>query len=187
MDVGTGSVLFASSLVARHDRDKSTPLLGRLKQAVLSSLPMLVVGGVRLALHKSLDYQEHISEYGVHWNFFLSLAVVVVLSSLLEASSKVRLGICGILMLSYETCLHLGLEDYIFRGERNNFFSANREGILGCVGFFCIYQIGLGLKPYILDSKEYFLNLCKASAVFTFVSRSLLYVLPASRRLVFYS
>ncbi len=41
-----------------------------------SSALLLVLGFVRAALNWSVNYQQHTSEYGVHWNFFLTLACV---------------------------------------------------------------------------------------------------------------
>jgi phosphatidylinositol glycan class W len=49
-------------------------------KAMQRSLPILSLGAIRLVATKGVDYQEHVSEYGVHWNFFLSLAVVAQLS-----------------------------------------------------------------------------------------------------------
>ncbi len=49
--------------------------------AVQSSLPLWILGVGRVISVKGTDYHEHVAEYGVHWNFFFTLAVVKVLTS----------------------------------------------------------------------------------------------------------
>jgi len=53
---------------------KSKYLLKSIKQAA----PLLILGLLRVLTVKTADYHEHVSEYGVHWNFFFTLAVVQV-------------------------------------------------------------------------------------------------------------
>ena len=47
-------------------------------KALQSCIPLIIVGAARTVSVKATDYQEHVSEYGVHWNFFFTLAVVKV-------------------------------------------------------------------------------------------------------------
>lgn len=52
--------------------------LASLKKVLRTSLPLTILGVARLISTKSSNYQEHVTEYGVHWNFFLTLAAVRV-------------------------------------------------------------------------------------------------------------
>lgn len=87
MDIGVGAFLMAHGLTAPEARTSRAPdskrrglgYLLRLVAATLRGvLPLLVLGFLRLLSVKSTGYQEHVTEYGVHWNFFFTIAVVRV-------------------------------------------------------------------------------------------------------------
>lgn len=86
MDVGVGCFLLAHGLTApeaRHPEDfRSVPSLRSYLKTVRVTfravLPLFVLGLLRLMSVKSTNYQEHVTEYGVHWNFFFTIAVVRV-------------------------------------------------------------------------------------------------------------
>lgn len=182
MDVGTGSVLFSSALVSRQAR-AFQPLLGRLKAAVQSCLPLLIIGMTRFFLHRAVSYQEHVSEYGVHWNFFMSLCGVIFLSAIFQVSSSASAAIALGIMAIYQTLLSLGLQDFILEAPRTDFFSANREGICGCLGFFAIYQIGLAVKPLVTHKKLYMSHLWKVTQAALVVAGAVYLLVEPSRRL----
>ena len=84
MDVGVGTFMLAHGITAPEARCQSSRRLSLrsylrlLLVTVKNILPLFVVGLLRLILVKGTDYQEHVTEYGVHWNFFFTIAVVRV-------------------------------------------------------------------------------------------------------------
>jgi phosphatidylinositol glycan class W len=82
MDVGVGAFVVSNAIVSpeatRDVSKKSASLLSLVVKSLRSSSPLLVLGLLRCLAVKSTDYQEHVSEYGVHWNFFITLFIVRV-------------------------------------------------------------------------------------------------------------
>ncbi|GKD25907.1 putative membrane protein, partial [Tanacetum coccineum] len=79
----------------------------------------------------------HVGEYGVHWNFFFTLAGVAVLTSIINVSPK-YCGLVGSLVLidclhlqilGYQVCLMSGLNSYLLSA-----ISQNKEGIYSISG-----------------------------------------------------
>ena len=180
MDIGTGSVLFSSALVARHNRGAQS-LSQRIPSAISSCLPLWIIGISKFFIHSAVDYQEHVSEYGVHWNFFMSLGVVVLLSAVLSLGPFTSIVFSATSMAAYQIALNSGLEEYILNAPRTDFISMNREGIFGCIGFLCIYQIGVAMKEYVLVPGKEGVNMAVATLAFSVAS---FVVGGESRRLV---
>ena len=44
----------------------------------MSTAPLWLLGFCRLLSVKSTGYHEHVTEYGIHWNFFFTLVIVRV-------------------------------------------------------------------------------------------------------------
>lgn len=83
MDVGVGSFIIANAVVCQDARGTTVdtlPFVKAVKKELRAVFVLLALGLVRFAAVKTTDYQEHVSEYGVHWNFFLTLACVRVSS-----------------------------------------------------------------------------------------------------------
>lgn len=84
MDTGVGwyVVVHAMSLNNATTRDETSAKKKGEEEAtrtrgflrwVRQTLPLLILGLVRLITVKSVEYPEHVSEYGVHFNFFFTL------------------------------------------------------------------------------------------------------------------
>lgn len=142
MDVGAGSFVVAAGLVSPRARGTGKILSGK---AVQRMLPLLALGVVRLLTTKGLDYQEHVSEYGIHWNFFFTLAALSPLAAVTPCAWQIPMGIMAV----YQVMLNRGVQQYIEEAPRKcndtessscTFFAANREGILGVVGYLVLFQ-----------------------------------------------
>ncbi|NXT50316.1 PIGW protein, partial [Pluvianellus socialis] len=160
MDLGVGAFIFGNALVCPEVRQKSYgthPKFSNLARQFCSVWPLVFLGVGRLLSVKSIEYHEHTSEYGVHWNFFFTLAFVRLAASLLLAIiPKDKSWIVAIsLAVLYQLILNTtSLKMFILhgsngRGTRVGFLNANREGLLSLWGYLAIYmasvQVGLCL------------------------------------------
>jgi len=70
---------------------KSIGKTSRIAKSLMSTAPLWILGFCRLFSVKSTGYHEHVTEYGVHWNFFFTLAIVRV--SHISAWNIINIGI----------------------------------------------------------------------------------------------
>ncbi|GMN30556.1 hypothetical protein TIFTF001_002846 [Ficus carica] len=132
MDIGVGSFVLANSLVSRQARNISSM---KLKTAVQSTSPLIILGFSRLLSTKGVDYQVHVGEYGVHWNFFFTLAAMSILTSIIDVPPQ-YCGILGsVILVVYQSCLMRGLNTYLLSEERGtDLISQNKEGLFSIFG-----------------------------------------------------
>lgn len=160
MDIGVGAFVFGNAIVCPEVRLKpGAASRGSfyLTKQFSSIWPLLFLGFGRLMSVKAVDYHEHTSEYGVHWNFFFTLASVRIVASLLLTAFPVHKAwiIAVMLAVGYECLLAVSpLKTFILhgsngRGSRAGFLNANREGLFSVAGYLAIYmasaQVGLFL------------------------------------------
>lgn len=108
-----------------------------------------VIGLARTVLLSVMNYPQHITEYGVHWNFFYTLAMVKIVSySLPRRFPLLWACIFGILQ---QTMLTSGYEEWILSGEnkRDTVFAANAEGICSLMGYITIFYISDAVAKFI--------------------------------------
>lgn len=161
MDLGVGSFVFSAGVVSARavvkartstrKAETSTPqFLTGLVQAVRHSIPLLILGFIRLWTVKGLDYAEHVTEYGVHWNFFFTLALLPPFVELVDPMARGLLrnyDILAILLaLTYEIVLNnTDLLRYILISPRGpDLLSKNREGVFSFIGYLAIFLAGRG-------------------------------------------
>ncbi|MCJ1309627.1 Glucosaminyl phosphatidylinositol (GlcN-PI) nositol acylation protein [Agyrium rufum] len=164
MDIGVGSFVFSAGTVGvrsslrEQATARKTGMPSRLGQALRHSGPLLVLGFIRLYSVKGLEYAEHVTEYGVHWNFFFTLALLppfVVVSQLLFSLVPSYSVLAILLSVAYEAALELtNLKAYILAAPRKDLLSQNREGIFSFCGYLAIYLAGQGCGQYVLPRQQ---------------------------------
>ena len=142
MDLGAGSFVVAAGLVSPRARGSGAILTGK---AVIRMIPLVILGMIRLLTTKGLEYQEHVSEYGVHWNFFFTLAMLSPLAAVVPCRWEMPVVILAVYQYVLTT---KGVQQYVEEGLRIcadteswwcNLFAANREGILGVFGYLALF------------------------------------------------
>ncbi|XP_063617319.1 phosphatidylinositol-glycan biosynthesis class W protein-like [Cydia splendana] len=145
MDTGVGLFVLISGIV--HKDLKKDNLKSIVYGNVMLISVLLLLGVVRFWSVKQLDYQEHVTEYGVHWNFFFTLAVCKFLSTFLLFCSNRALLFSVLTIFVHEVLLWYSLQDWVFSDEpRSSLLSANREGISSCLGYVSMYLFTAHLK-----------------------------------------
>lgn len=157
MDTGVGLFILANALVAPEARDFSgrrqagfrETLTKNMRNCFRSCVSLLVLGLGRSIAVEYSGYQKHVTEYGVHWNFFLTLAVVKLFTSMITSTvnSKYSL-LSGIWILGMHEYIMStkGLKQWVLGdGARDDFFSANREGLISVPGYVGLYFVGIAV------------------------------------------
>jgi len=165
MDVGVGTFIFSSAITSRYARgiiihnhkskvsSTSSVSISSISSSASSSsniyrmlqrLAVLLLGVGRMVVTKALGCQEHVTEYGTHWNFFVTLFCIWgaadVAHGLLPRWCMPWLA--SFILLTYQLLLsQFSLTDYILSAPRNSFLSANREGIFSLCGFLPLYLL----------------------------------------------
>ncbi|KAL0264510.1 Glucosaminyl phosphatidylinositol (GlcN-PI) nositol acylation protein [Diplodia seriata] len=160
MDLGVGSFVFSGGVVSarailkQQATGKSLPLTTRLYASTKHSIPLLVLGLIRLWTVKGLDYAEHVTEYGVHWNFFFTLGFLPPFLALFESAFAILPSFTALsimLGVTYEGALDFtDLTAFIVAAPRTNLFNQNREGIFSFFGYLAIFLAGRATGMYIL-------------------------------------
>jgi phosphatidylinositol glycan class W len=156
MDLGVGSFVFSGGVVSarsvakgRVRKSAGAPLPTRLASSIRHSVPLLILGLIRLYSVKGLDYAEHVTEYGVHWNFFFTLGlmgpfveVFHSLTAVIPSYEILSLLICVVYQVLLEST---DLKEYILVSPRGpSLLSKNREGVFSFLGYLAIFLAGRG-------------------------------------------
>ncbi|GJN31629.1 hypothetical protein PR202_gb20047 [Eleusine coracana subsp. coracana] len=147
MDLGVGSFVVANALVSRQARNVTSM---SFKAALSSISPLVLLGFARIISTSGVDYQVHVGEYGVHWNFFFTLAAISILTTIVRIHPK-HCGLVGLFILTgYQIWLSSGLNEYLIADKRNaDIISQNKEGVYSILGYWGMFLIGVSLGYYL--------------------------------------
>lgn len=184
MDMGVGSFVFSMGLANSRSvikqrfksSDKSSykfkvsQHLKLIYHNTVKALPVLGLGLIRLVSVKTLEYQEHATEYGIHWNFFITLGLLPIFLGILDPLLNLlpRFLIAAIIGVAYEALLNYGgLVQYILKSNNrfDNIISMNKEGICSFAGYLSIFIFGQSFGSFVLTGYKTPFNLIKMTLV----------------------
>lgn len=164
MDMGVGSFVFSAGIIAarpilkQQAKGLNTSARARLKASARHSLPLLVMGLIRLYTVKGLDYAEHVTEYGVHWNFFFTLAFISPFVAIFDTVFSIIPSYAALAMFIaaiYEVVLNTtSLRKFILSAPRVDLLSQNREGLCSLFGYLAIFLAGQSTGMYALPRRS---------------------------------
>jgi len=147
MDMGVGGMMVAGGMVSRTTKvpAASRSLLRDLAAGVRAAGPSWLLWILRLVSLRAVDYHEHVGEYGVHWNFFASVAMVALLSHAVRVPPR-----CLPALAAMVTCIHQvalsygGLGAWGLKEERDmsSLVDMNKEGLVSVLGYWALYLWG---------------------------------------------
>jgi glucosaminylphosphatidylinositol acyltransferase len=160
MDMGVGSFVFSMGLVAARPllkeraEGRATSLPRRLLHSMRHSLPLLVLGIMRLLTVKGVDYAEHVTEYGVHWNFFFTLGLLPPFVAAFQSALKIipsYATMAVLLGITYQVILETTyLKAFVLTAPRTDLLSMNREGVFSFFGYLAIFLAGQDTGMFVL-------------------------------------
>lgn len=152
MDVGVSAVMFAAgfsnTLICTHDipSKKNRSLCKELVGMIFQNISVMIAASIRfILLIKIVGYHEHVTEWGVHWNFFVTIAVIRLLLVFVRSSKYAMFLGLALLLGSELIQKEFDLKTYIWHAPRTDFISANKEGLISLAGYISIQLIGMGI------------------------------------------
>ncbi|XP_035232196.1 phosphatidylinositol-glycan biosynthesis class W protein-like isoform X2 [Stegodyphus dumicola] len=155
MDAGVGSFVLVHGLCSPHAWERPSKLKN-FKKNLITSFPLLLLGIARLVLTTAVNYHKAASEYGIHWNFFFTLAFTKIICynilTLCPAHSSGFLAVVTI-VLHQLLLSQMDLTLFVLSDARDTFIRANKEGIVSLLGFISLYFFGVQLGSLLWRSR----------------------------------
>ncbi|XP_074596855.1 uncharacterized protein LOC141851938 [Brevipalpus obovatus] len=158
MDIGVSSFVALNGLLSkesRHHSDSLSPSFwSHFRKSIRGSILLFFLGFLRLGLITITGYHQEISEYGLHWNFFFTLAFTKIISSSIMYVTSSTLIMATLISFLGQSVLSLGLTRIIQNPHRQGFILANKEGIFSLPGFVSIYLIGVTIGKRFSEKRD---------------------------------
>ena len=162
MDAGVGSIVVATAFACGMKEaaavgssssippnDNCSSQRGRRRRDIYRFIALAGLGISRPLITFVLNYQQHVGEYGVHWNFFVTLAALRGLTLFVPrvvSGSAVTCGLLGTVVIAMHQWLlsKKGMTEYIHSEifRKSDLISANKEGIFSLPGYFALHLLG---------------------------------------------
>ncbi|VUZ41229.1 unnamed protein product [Hymenolepis diminuta] len=183
MDLGVGMIVVAIGLSNASFLDVAQTKSQRkvVETLIRATIPCLVIGGIQTLTTNVLGYPDHEAEYGIHWNFFFTLAFIrlggflatYTFSRMSDFDSMtIHFALC-VALASIQQFLVLPMVDHVFphlthpkisRPSSKRYFDfwwliqANAEGIVTLPGYLSLYfyatALGITLRLHLEPPKE---------------------------------
>lgn len=146
MDTGVGLFILSNALVV----SKGSSWIKSLKDSTF----LLILGLGRFLFVEYSGYQKHVTEYGVHWNFFITLAFIRLFATAINTKRSLLSGLLILSMHEYILSTN-GIKEWVLSDySRDTFVSANREGLVSLPGYIGLYLIGIEIGKLINSNKS---------------------------------
>lgn len=110
-----------------------------LISVIFKNISIMIAASIRfILLIKIVGYHEHVTEWGVHWNFFVTIAVIRLFLVFIRSSKFAMFQGLAILFVGELVQKQFDLKTYIWHAPRTDFISANKEGLISLSGYVSI-------------------------------------------------
>uniref|UniRef100_A0A914EGU4 Phosphatidylinositol-glycan biosynthesis class W protein n=1 Tax=Acrobeloides nanus TaxID=290746 RepID=A0A914EGU4_9BILA len=145
MDIGTALFVFSHALSeylgAQNPEKSKTPFLTIFGRPIPAFGVLFVLGVGRAIVIYLTGYHQEVTEYGVHWNFFITLCCLKIFSTFVPYPYTIPTGL--VIGIGYQTALTNGLQRWLLRRSRYRYglLDENREGIYSLFGYIFLFSL----------------------------------------------
>ena len=161
MDVGAGSFVLANALVSRREGGRASRWSGAPKGPVAEArrvakqvVPLALLAAIRALSTAATGYHVPVGEYGRHWNFFATLAVVTAVAHVAPLPRGHSATAGALALVAHQWALSgpggPQLTRWIAREDRGeSLLEQNKEGVGSIPGYLALYYLGVAIGVHL--------------------------------------